>query len=231
MGPFLLVLAVLGLALLAYFGWRAEQQRTEALRALATELGFRFHPGPDRSHDDEYEHFELFRRGHSRVASNTLSGTLDCGEYRLWVKAGDFRYQVTTGSGKNQSTTTYRFSYLIAHLPFRGLPTLLIRPEGFFDRVAGAFGFDDIDFESERFSREFFVKSSDKRFAYDVIHPRMMEFLLDAPRTTLDLEEDELCVCEDHARWEPLTFRARLSFVRSFVELWPEHLVAGLRRR
>ena len=62
--------------------------------------------------------------------------------------------------------------------PFRNVPDLLIRPEGFFDKVAGAFGFDDIDFESEEFSRAFFVKSSDKRFAYDVLHPRMLELLM-----------------------------------------------------
>ena len=59
------------------------------------------------------------------------------------------------------------------------LGPLDIRPEGFFDKVGEFFGADDIDFESAEFSRRFFVKSSDKRWAYGVIHQETMQFLLD----------------------------------------------------
>ena len=48
------------------------------------------------------------------------------------------------------------------------------------DKIAGALGFHDINFESSEFSRKFHIKCADKKFAYDVIHPRMMEFLLAA---------------------------------------------------
>ena len=64
-------------------------------------------------------------------------------------------------SGKSTQTHTYRFSYLIAHVPFAGVPALLNRREGMFDKIAGAFGFDDIDYESAEFSRRFQVKSAD----------------------------------------------------------------------
>ena len=49
------------------------------------------------------------------------------------------------------------------------------------------FGFDDIDFESDEFSREFCVKAADRRWAFDVIHQATMEFLLAAPRFTIEL--------------------------------------------
>ena len=78
------------------------------------------------------------------------------------VKMGDFNYKVTRSTGKGSNTTTYRLSYLILHLPFALTPDLLIRREGVFDKIAGAIGFDDIDFESAEFSRRFYVKSSDR---------------------------------------------------------------------
>lgn len=127
-------------AVLIYLQWRQEQQRREALQALAHQLGWRFSSQRDRYHDDDYTHFEIFRRGHSRSAFNTLTGSLTILDQPCPVKAGDFHYKVTSGSGKNRNTRTYRFSYLIVRLPFPNLPPLIIREEGFFDRACPAFG-------------------------------------------------------------------------------------------
>ena len=91
---------------------------------------------------------------------------------------GDYHYQTTSSNGKQTTTHHHYFSYCLIELPYASLPDLRIRREGIFDSLAGAFGFDDIDFESAEFSKRFHVKSSDKRFAYDVVHPAMMEFLL-----------------------------------------------------
>src|SRR5204862_1433100 len=103
--------------------------------------------------------------------------------------AGDFTYKETSGSGKDERTTTYEFSYLLIRLPYGNVPDLLIRPEGFFDKLAAMIGFSDINFESAEFSRRFLVKSSDKKFAYDVIDPRMMDFLLATRPFPIDLHQ------------------------------------------
>ncbi|MEO6594094.1 MAG: hypothetical protein ABIP94_05025 [Planctomycetota bacterium] len=219
------LVALIGVAI--YFGWKAEKERREALAALAAELGLSFHPGNDREHDDEYAQFEIFRRGHSRVAKNTLSGTLELFARRCDVRCGDFRYKVTRSTGKSTSTTTYNFSYLIVHPPW-DTPPLLIRPEGLFDKIKATFGFDDIDFESAEFSRKFFVKSTDKRFAYDVMHPRMMEFLLAAVPPMLDIENGALCLSDGQRLWSPADYRRQFAFLRQFCELWPRHLVKDL---
>ena len=58
--------------------------------------------------------------------------------------------------------------------------------EEFFGPPFGEFfGHDDIDFESAEFSRNFYVKSSDRKWAFDILHARAMEFLLaeDGART------------------------------------------------
>ena len=221
---YLIVLGVLLVGVMAYFGHLQEKKRREDLTALADKHGFRFDPSHDSSHDDEYAQFEIFRRGHSRVAKNTLTGTVELFERSCRLVMGDFRYKITSGSGKNRRTTTYNFSYLIVHPPWH-TPPLLIRPEGVWDKLKGAFGFDDIDFESDEFSRKFYVQSSDRKFAYDVLHPRMMEFLLQTSPPMIDVEGGALCLSGGRRRWEPDRFEGAIDMVRRFCELWPRHLV------
>jgi hypothetical protein len=234
MEPFvqiLVVVAVIAIAIVgAYLAHLAAKKRREALAALAAELGWEFDAGHDAFHDEQYSHFEIFRRGHSRAAYNTLTGRLQIDDRTYPARMGDFTYKVTSGSGKSRRTTTYRFSYLIVHTPFPALPDLLIRREGVFDKIAGAFGFDDIDFESAEFSRRFHVKSPDKRFAYDVCHPRMMEFLLQTSPPAVDIERGRCCVSDGSRCWEPMHFKSMLGWAQRFFDHWPEHVTAQLSK-
>jgi hypothetical protein len=226
---FLIVVIFIIVALvIAYFGHLQLQRRREELGQLAASLGWQFTADSDYSHDEEYAQFEIFRHGHSRYAYNTLFGAVEVAGQACRVKMGDFHYQVTTHNDKGSSTHTYQFSYLLVHLPYQGLPTLFIRREGIFDALSRAFGFDDIDFESAEFSKRYYVKSSDKRFAYDVIHPAMMEYLLANEPPTIDIEEGRCCLADGRQTWSPDEFRATLESARRFFELWPKHLTSTL---
>jgi len=226
---YLIAVAVLLVAAAAYYGYLQEQKRRDELAAFAARLGLRFDPRPDRSHDEDYAQFEIFRRGHARVAKNTMTGKLSLFGRDCRLVMGDFRYKVTSGSGKDRRTTTYRFSYLIVHPPWR-TPPLLIRPEGAWDKLKGAFGFDDIDFESDEFSRQFYVQSSDRKFAYDVLHPQMMEYLLQARMPMIDIEGGALCLSGGKVRWSTERFEGAIAAVEKFCELWPRHLIQELQR-
>ena len=197
---------------------------------LATHLGFAFDAGPTHDPGYPYHTFGLFTRGHSRRAYNTLSGSIDIENRACPVTMGDFLYKQTSGSGKNRRTTTYRFSYLFLELPFRGVPQVTIRPEGFFDKIAGAIGFPDINFESAEFSRCFHVKSPDQRFAYDLIDPRMMEFLLAIRPMPIHLVGRAMCISNDGGRWKPEQFTQQLEFARQFLSRWPDHVVRTLEQ-
>ena len=222
--PVVVIAGIVLVAVFGYIGYALEKKRREEMSALAEELGLTFDPNADSSHDDRYAQFDIFRRGHSRVAKNTLTGTIELFDRTCRLVTGDFRYKVTSGSGKNRSTRTYNFSYLIVHPPW-DTPPLLIRPEGVWDKIKGAVGFDDIDFESDEFSRKFYVQSSDRKFAYDMLHPRMMEFLLEHPTATIDIENGALCLSNGLERWTPDRFRSAIVFVHQFCERWPRHLV------
>jgi hypothetical protein len=229
---FLVVLLLVGVGI--YMQQKHAAARRQALAALAADLRWSFDPFLDGSHDDLYAQFEVFRRGHSRYAYNTLEGALTIDGRACPCKMGDFTYKVTSGSGKNRRTTTYYFSYLIMHLPFAGVPALLIRPENLFDKLAGALGFDDIDFESSEFSRKFHVKCSDKRFAYDICHPLMMEWLLGLTPSgvpTIDIERGAMCLTDGSRLWDIDRFRRTMAFAAQFLDRWPDHLTAQLDQR
>jgi hypothetical protein len=225
------VMIGLGVAVFAWLHYLAQQKRREAMGDLAIELGWNIDPWPDNSHDEEYAHFEIFTRGHSRSAYNTLTGYINVKDHDWPAKMGDFTYKVTRSSGKRTQTTTYRFSYMILETPYMMAPALLIRPEGFMDKLAGAFGFDDIDFESEEFSRRFHVKSRDKKFAYDICHPRMMAFLLATRPPCVDIERGRCCISDGSRCWEPEQFRATVHWVQQFYDQWPDHVVKELGAR
>lgn len=227
----LIIVVIIVVGFVLYYAYLLEKKRREEMAVLAAELGWSFDPSKDRSHDDEYAHFEIFRRGHSRAAYNTLSGQLTVDDRTYPAKMGDFTYKVTSHTGKSTSTRTYRFSYLILQLPFVNVPNLLIRHEGMFDKLAGAFGFDDIDFESVEFSKSFHVKSPDKKFAYDVIDPRMMEFLLAEKSPTIDIEYGRCCLSDGRHKWSPMEFKATLNWAGRFFDQWPDHVTASLEKQ
>ncbi len=228
--PIILVAGALMLAGI-YFGHLTQQKRREELRSLAERLDWQFRPDNDYDHDELYSQFEIFRHGHSRYAYNTLVGTIDVSGAAWPVQMGDFHYKVTSHNGKTTTTHTYRFSYVVIRLPYLRRPELLIRREGMFDALKNLFGFDDIDFESAEFSRRFCVKSPDRRFAYDVIHPRMIEFLMAYEPPTIDIEAGSCLLSDGKRTWSPEEFRATIDWADQFFELWPAHVTSQLEHQ
>ena len=58
-------------------------------------------------------------------------------------------------------------------------PKVTIGPQNLSARLAAAFGVGgEIKFESAEFSQRFCVQSADRKFAYDVCSPQMMDYLL-----------------------------------------------------
>jgi hypothetical protein len=226
---FFIIVAIL-IAFGIYWSYQRQLRRRQELTALAGRLGFSFNPDHDSGHDEQYSQFSVFQQGHSRYAYNTLRGTLDAGGSAWPIQMGDYHYKITTNNGKTTTTRTYVFSYLLLGLPYGSIPSLAIRREGMFDKLAGAFGFDDIDFESDEFSRRFHVKSVDKRFAYDVVHPRMMEYLLDSEPPAIEIDGGFCCNHDRGKTWTPQEFQSRLNWAREFFALWPRHITAQLER-
>jgi len=218
---------------------KRRKQRIADMEAFASGLGLGFTEQQDPYHDEHYAHFELFRQGFDRNAYNTIWGEIVHNDRRLGVNCGDFTYKTretyttTDSKGRTQTRTrivTHHFSYFILELNMSNIPDLLIRREGLFDRIASAFGKDDIDFESAEFSKRFFVKCDDRRFAYDLIHPRMMEFMLQTRPGLIDMENNRICMTGGYSTWPASQFPQTMDWLSRFVDLWPAFVVKDLEQ-
>ena len=175
---FVLLLALVAAG--AFYGRLLAKAREKKLAAWAAGRGLRFDPSRDPGAETRFPEFECLRQGDARYAYNRWQGAWAARQ----VEGFDYHYQTYVHTKHGRRTVHHHFSAVLVGSPFP-LKPLLIRPEGILDKVGEFFGCDDIDFESAEFSRKFFVKAPDRRWAYDVLHARTMEHLLARPPFTL----------------------------------------------
>ena len=192
----------------------AAKKRREAMAQLAARLGLRFAPRKNREMARRYRFLDKLRRGSNRYAFNILSGPYEQHDVTIF----DYHYQ--TGSGKD--THHHFVSFFILHLPV-SFPELVIGPEGFFSKIAQAVGYDDIDFESHEFSRKFCVRSRNKKFAYDVCHAQMIEYLLANQDLTIEMEGYALAI-SFNSRLAAQYIEPNLNRLVALRSLLPEYL-------
>ena len=178
--PFLLLgIGITLVLLLGFVAYVAARRRRGTFSALATQRGWTYAERDDRW----IRKFEgpPFGQGRDRQALNVLAGRYDG---RSFV-ALDYRYSTTETStdaeGHPQSRTVVHPFSVVAIDSAVPLPYLSVTPEGFVGRFVGRLTGSDIDLESEAFNRAFTVHADDRTFAADVLHPQMMEYLLQVP--------------------------------------------------
>ena len=188
---FVLIAAVVIFTII--YGAISARKRREALAALALRLGLNYRAEDDYSLADRFEFLDALARGSNRYAFNILSGVYQGHEVLVF----DYHYEThsTDSKGRRQRHHHY-FSFFVLSLP-QSFPELRITREGLFSKIAQAFGYDDIDLESAEFSRSFCVRSKDKRFAYDICHARMMEYLLANRYLSIEIEGQALALAFD----------------------------------
>ncbi|MBX3738625.1 MAG: hypothetical protein KF715_18165 [Candidatus Didemnitutus sp.] len=214
----LIVLVVIGLIVLGR--WVA-RQRTKAMAALAARLGLGFRADEDPENAARLEFLDKLDQGSNRYLFNCLDGVYQ-GER---VMAFDYHYETYSHSKGGRQTHHHYFTVVMLVLP-RSFPELLISPEGLLSKLAQAVGYEDIDFESAEFSRAFCVRSPDKKFAYDVCHGLMMEYLLRHRDLSIELEGNVLALLFD-SRLEPDEIERRLGELLEIRRLLPEYLFSS----
>lgn len=201
------------IVLLAIASHRQEQKRREELARFAAVRRWHFEPERVRGFDAKYLEFDFLDRGSNRYAHHILAGRH--GVYP--VEAFDYHYETqSTDSEGRRQTHHHRFSVAILESPFP-LREMVIRPEGILDKLSAAFGWDDIDFESAEFSRRFHVHSPDRRWAYDVLHQRTLEYLLECPAYEMHFSGHRLAV-KSAGRFEPWEFAKSVDMAATLLD-------------
>jgi len=187
--------------------------RDREMRCLAEELDLEYDRGGASAITPATRNLVGPGRRRINYTRNTLSG-----QYR----------------GQRVSATDFHISYLRAISIFqlvlpRPVPFLVIHPERSNITRGLQVEYGDISFESSEFSRKFRVKSRDKKFAYDVCHPRMIDFLLANDDLTVQIKRDKLTLFFSRCL-APEMVKTNLDRLVEFRELMPEYLFSGRKR-
>jgi len=218
---FLVVIVFIGLFIAIFvFAQMQAAQRRQDVAAAAAQRGWRFRPENDRTIEARFPEFSCLREGSNRYGYNIVEGTRG-----QWPVCGfDYHYEThSTDSNGHSETTTHSFSAVVVDT---GLPLspLMIRPETFLDRFGAAIGFHAIEFESAEFNRQFHVKAPDKHWAFDVIHQGTMEFLLAAPRFTIELAGPRV-MAHRSGTFNPGEFEQGVDVIGGIIDRLPDYLI------
>jgi hypothetical protein len=221
-GFFILVVALVIVG--GIWGLQQKKKRRLALSAWADARGYTFMPDETPALAHQFPDFSVLHTGSRRYAYNVMLGERE--ERGLW--AFDYHYETySTDSKGNRQTNHHHFSCVIVDTGMY-LKELSIREENLLDKMKGAFGFDDIDFESAEFSRKFWVTAKEKRWAYDVIHQGTMEFLLNGPRYAIDFR-GPYALAVRTKRFKPAEFEEALGLLDGVLSRIPRDIQAQLR--
>jgi hypothetical protein len=218
--PILAFLAFAAIAIaFGVVGAKAERKRVQDLVDLAARLGLSFSTEKDPTRSAQYAFLSQLNTGDKRYAFDILDGV-----YRhRGARAFCHHHQVTTRTKNGSRTSHYYHCVFTAQLPLIA-PELRIYPENILHRFGQALGFSDINFESVEFSRAFVVKCEEKKFAYDILHSRAMEYLLKHPDLTYEMEGNNFAIVTS-GRLYSKEFEKHLNILNDLIDLFPDYLL------
>lgn len=207
--------------LVVVLSYLAAKKRRETMQTFAVGRGWRY----EAEQPLLVDRFSgpPFGIGFGRSAYNVLYGTHDGRD----LVSFDYTYKTQSSDGKTTTTHTHTFSVLALRMGVR-MPPLSVDPENFLDRFVGRITGNDIDLESEDFNRAFTVGCPDQKFASDVLHPQMMEYLLRHPQLGWRFEQDSMLVIATGQR-TPEQIDATIEVMDGITERIPEFVWLRLK--
>lgn len=145
---------------------RRNKERTLALNTWATENGFEYLPTQDDELLAKMQVFPLFNKGQNRTMSNVIKTKTD----NVKMTFFEYSYVVSSGGGyggsSHSSSTAFTHAVVAFEHDSMSLPKFTLRPEGIFDRLGEAIGWEgsrDIDFDQHlEFSKSFVLNGDDE---------------------------------------------------------------------
>jgi len=227
------VLAFIALVIVAVvYSNRAAEARRIRMAEFASSRGLHYAPyglasepsgcltGPfSASYQQEQEYlenflgFQPFGVGSARSVRDRIFGNAQGLYWEI------FSYSYTVSSGK--SSTTCRYTIVAAQFDFV-VPDIDIRRENFLDRIGSWVGIRDMQFESIEFNEAYHVKSHDERRAYDVIHPKAIDYLMNCPISQWQLAGRTVLLL-DSGTVDIATVTCMMDAIVDFVALVPDY--------
>lgn len=192
----LVIVAIIGLGVAARIAKKKEEQkRTQEIQSIAEEIGWDFEPAAPANSIPGIDRFALFDLGYDKEIKNLMYGAVDA------VNATVFDYIYTLGL---KHPTTYFQSVVLFEPDDQNFPAFSLRPEGVFDKMFSAFGYQDIDFSQRpEFSRRYILRGEDESAIRRIFNDRVLSFYESNPDTFTDAGDNQLFVYRAHHRLQP----------------------------
>ena len=159
----LLLMGVAGVVAFFLFSSYWAKRRRQGLERVAQELGFSFEAKPAGLEAEGFMELPLLKR--NTGISYALRGAAGTGEVVV--------LDVRTGRGKGAQTQTVALHRLAG----KRLPVFEMRPEHILDRLGAAFGYKDINFESNpEFSKRYRLQGLDEMAVRELFHSGRLTF-------------------------------------------------------
>ena len=191
-----ILVTIVGLIVAAAIGYSIwmDKKRREGIQQLAGQLGIEYREELAPGDRDVFAKFALASLGHNRVISNIL--VADSGEIRMVI----FDYRYTIGSGKNKSTP--KQTVVMAQSGQLSMPAFQLMPEGLFQKIAGLFGFPDINVaEDPSFSKAFKLTGPNVDQIRTFFNSERRKELLSQRQVTLEGNRDHFIFYQSRRLW------------------------------
>lgn len=204
---------VAGVAVLGLVGYALRPSRSGSPRDISTwaaRLGLTYTRGTSRLFD--YLRGEPYSHGYGTGIKHVATGDHQGSRVLVMVfsRGGEARAPAVT---------------VAIELP-GAVPELTVRAESSTDAVRGR----DIQLESSEFNAAFRISGEVSKFAYDVLNPQMMQFLLDDPRGRryqLRYDGPMLVVWRDGENVTPTELGDMLAFAHELVARTPRFIFSS----
>lgn len=173
-----------------FIAYYLEKKRREALDGYAQRRGFMFRREGLFPESSEVQRMPLLINRQAASLKNVMRKAQ--GPFTVTV----FDYQYVTGCGKQRTVhkqTVFAYEALILKLP-----AFTMRPEGFFDKLAGVCGFQDIDFSSnEEFSKSYVLQGDNEFAIREIFNEEVLGFFASHRKVCVEARGNVLIIFID----------------------------------
>jgi len=230
------IIAAVAVIALYFLRSSALQKRQAELFLISQKNGWVFSIDDPDCMPIKYGYFECMQSDFDVRAGNVISGVVEGYSFNVF----DVTYwqpREIEGDLIGLNNINYRlpdkkvreFTCIVIETNLAFYP-LVIRPETMIDKFADKFVGEDIDFESEEFSRSFYVRCADKKFAYDIVNPRTMDMMIKHKGWTVNLAANSLLVTPNKLL-PAQGYATAVDFAIRFAEAIPEYITDQIRQQ
>lgn len=240
------LLAIIFAVVMTWREHKRRKARAGKLRSYAARRGFKFDP-TRLTPPPLKRHAGFFAAGKYHAALHTMSCTIESGGRSFRLVAGDFEFNLQDDDKVSLCTV----SYALLRCKGWSMPATRLLRRDYYDEYADIEEMIDVRTESVAFNKFCAIRTKDKRFSYDVAHPRAMEriesWLRSGPNPLIEIGGEVILFTDiipesissrianpdskirlSHRVWTPQEFDQVIEDLRRFIELFPEHLARDL---